>query len=829
MLGTAADRARFRAVPGSHLTAWSKRARPAAGSPTLSAVLVAVLSLLAAAAVVWGPGLVVAAALGVPLRWALAVAPALSAGVLGGWALLEGPVTWTGAVTALLVGLLVVLVPGAVHRAHRSSTPSLSPRDLRAAVDRRRSRAPSTSAVRHRRQGLAIAAAGAVAGGGGLAAMLARAGASIGGVNQLWDAAWHANLTRLIAQGGDGSPSVAGALIGAGWRQVDSWYPTGLHVAAALVDRLGGTPAGVVPVAAALGSVVALHVLVVLPAVVAALVWELTGELRPGGAGAGVGSDAGPDERARGAGAAVAAVVATLPTAFPLDRLWSPAWPMTVAFVLALVTVLALVRCARAVRAGTMTAPAAACVVGGCLLGTGLTHPSGAVVALMVGTGWLAGRAVALRGPARWRALGAVAAGVGLAAGGTAVARDHLPSVASVFAHDYRVGDVGAALVSVAGLSAPVVAGSGYGVPQDGGQPLVGALLLAGALGCAALRGARWLATLWAVLVVAALETFVPVAAPLALVSGWFFNVESRLLAVVALVGALAVGLAVAGGASAALAWCSGAGRVIALSTPPPAVRTVPVPVPERATVRLLLTVPAAPAIAVDPAPRADLAAPADLAPRAGLAPRADRGGPPSWARPQHGARAPRSTRGSRHRLAVRRAVSGALALTVLAALVGVATSSAPRAVPRVRAAYADRVVGPDARAVMSVLAAAPLPAGGRVLNDPLDGSPWLYALTGRMPMFSHYDARHPRGDARTLLLGLDDADRDPQVRAALERMRVCYVYASDALVSASKRRPAGFEDLDGVAALQPIARSGRAVAYRVVPPPAGCAGGPAR
>ena len=777
-------------------------------------MLVAVLSLLAAAAVVWGPGLALAAALGVPRRWALAVAPALSAGVLGGWALLRGPVTWTGATLATLVCLLGVSVPGALRAGRRSRAPSLGPRDLRAAADRRRGRALlSPSAARHHRQGVAIAAAGALVGGGGLAAVLARAGASIGGVNQLWDAAWHANLARLIAQGGDGRPSVAGALFGAGWRRVDSWYPTGLHVAAALVDRLGGTPTAVVPVAAALGAVVALHALVVLPAVVAALVWELAGELRRDGAGL--------DGRARGVGAGVAAVVATLPTAFPLDRLWSPAWPMTVAFVLALVTVLALVRCARAVREGAMTAPTAGCVVALCLLGTGLTHPSGAVVALMVGTGWLAGRAGALRGPARWRALAAVVAGVGLAAAGTGLAREHLPSVASVFAYDYRVGDLGAGLVSVAGLSAPLAAGSGYGVPQDGGQPLAGALLLAGAAGCAALRGARWLAALWVVLVAAALETFVHLAAPLALVSGWFFNVETRLLAVVALVGALAVGLAVAGGASAALAWCSGPGRVIVLPSPPSAARPTPVAVTEPAMASLLVTVP--------PAPAVDLAAPAAPTPRADALPPADRGGSTPWAPRPHGARAPRLARAAPPRRVARRAVSGALALAVIASLVGVAASSAQRAVPRVRAAYADRVVGPDARAVMSALAAAPLPEGGRVLNDPLDGSPWLYALTGRMPMFTHYDARHPRGDAATLLLGLDRADRDPQVRAALERMRICYVYAADALVSATKRRPAGFEDLDGVAALQPIARSGPAAAYRVVPPPAGCQGGPER
>ena len=820
-------------------------------------MLAAVVPLLAAAVVVWGPGVAVAAAAGVPLRWALAVGPALSAGVLGGWALLGGSVTWTGAAWALLACLLAALVPGTLRDVRRSSARPVPP-DLLPVADRRPGRTlpagarPARScpapapAARHRRQGAAIAAAGVVAGGGGLAAVLVRAGASLGGVNQLWDAAWHANLARLVAQGGDGRPRVAGTLIGAGWRRVDSWYPTGLHVAAALVDRVGGSPSGVVPVTAALGAVVALHVLLVLPAVVAALVWELTGDLADRGG-------APPDPRARGAGAGVAAVMATLPTAFPLDRLWRPAWPMSVGFVLAVATVLAAARCARAVREGAMTVPAAGCVVGGCLLGTALVHPSGAVVAVLVGTGWVAGRAAALRGRARWRASGAVAAGVGLAAAGTVLARDHLPSVASVFAYDYRVGDLGAALVSVAGLSAPVVPGSGYGVPQDGGQPLVGALLLAGALGCATVRGARWLALTWAVLVLAALETFVHLAAPLALITGWFFDVESRLLAVVTLVGALAAGLAAAGGASAVLAWCSGEARPprtagagpVAAPVTAPVLRAVPAPTPSAREPVLVLSGAQAPASSAlgsrpDRAPAA--AALAAAAPDRGAGassgarghdPAPPRSGGGAWpgagsdggARPGTGSTGPvRSVRSVGRRPGVRRAVSGALALVVLSCLVGVATSSAQRAVPRVRAAYGDRVVGPDARSVMSALAAAPLPPGGRVLNDPLDGSPWLYALTGRAPMFTHYDARHPRGDARTLLLGLDEADHDPEVRAALERMHVCYVYASSSLVSASKRRPAGFEDLGSVAALEPIARSGPAAAYRVVPPPPGCA-----
>ncbi len=797
--------------------------------------------LAVAAATSLVPGALLGRVLGLPWRWAAVVAPALSAAVLGGWAALGGQVTGAGAAAATVAALVLAaaLTRGAALR--RSEPPP---------VPRGRDRPRPSS---RRRTGLLLAAGGAVVGAGALSAVVALAGARPGVVNQLWDAAWHANLTRLIADSGDGRPSVAGALIGAGWRDVTSWYPSGLHVQAALVERATGAGVSV-----SLQAAVAVAVVMVLPLVLAALTWALAAEL--------VGRDGQRlDHRARGVGAGVAALVGVLPTAFPLDRVWRPAWPMTVSFVLALVAVLALVVCVRAARRRVMTRTGAAAVPLLAVAGAGLVHPSGAVLAVLVSTAWVTGRALAGTGRARTRALLAVAGPVALAAGATVLAREHVGAVASVFAYDYRLGEgLAPALAAVAGLSAPVVPGTGYGVTSDAGQPLAGALLAAGALGCALTRGARWIAGLWLVLVLAALETFTPVAAPLTLITGWFFNVESRLVALVALVGALGVGLAVASGASRLLAHtAAGPARsapavssssVAALRTGGWPVRVITLPdtgaapalAPGAATERELAGVavgcgsatgqasagPGA-AAAINVRATSGLQVVPEVVLRAGAGPT-----PPVTAgsptllegrsstdavdrdrRLGAGRTRPGGSLGTRRHLLL-----GACAASLAAVVLAVGFSSVERAGPRVRAAWTERVVGADARTVMGALSEQPLPPGGRILNDPLDGSPWLYALTGTMPMFTHYDDREPDGDALTLLEGLDRADTDPSVRAALEALSVCYVYDAPTLVSAKEEPHGGFAGLSGVDALEPVVRSGPVVAYAVVPPPPGCA-----
>ncbi len=653
-------------------------------------MMAAVPALTACAVLLWVPGAVVLLALRLPLRWAAVLAPALTAALVGAGVLL--PLAWgLPAAAAALAGGLLLAAP---LRGRRAAAQALPPGP----------RAPVLAA------GAGVAVAAAVVG-----SAVVGGGARLGAVNQGWDAAWHANLTTWVLATGDAAPSAAGGLLGAGWREVGTAYPSGLHALAALVVRASGAAGAAATPVEALHAVVLAHAALVLPAAVAAVVREVG--LR---AGAGVG---GPGAVAVGAGAAVGAVAAVLADVFPLGHLWRPAWPMTVGFALAVVTAAAALRCARAHQEGALPLRVALAVPAGCLAGTAAAHPSGAV-AVGVGAGawavcWAAGPG-ARRG-ARAAAVGAVLA---LLLAGTWVASRRVPAVVSLFAHDYRsLASPWAATGRVLALDLP-----GAPAPAvDGGALQAGvavAVLAALVVVVLAAEGARWLALLWLLLLAAAVDTVAPTAPGLRLVTGWFFSGQSRLVSLLAVVGAVLVGVAV----TRAVPWLAG-----------------------------------------------------------------------------------------RRWTAVLAVVLGAAALAATAA------DTARRAAPHVALAYGDRVVGPDQQRVMRALAALPRPAGGRVLNDPVDGSPWLYATTGALPLFTHYDARRPDGAAALLLERLDAVDTDPAVRAALAQLRVCYVYRNDAVVSRRQRQAPGFAALDGAASLRLVARAGTASAYRVEPPVPGC------
>lgn len=643
-------------------------------------------ALLTAAALLWAPGAALLAALGAG-RWWWVLAPGVTAGVVGVCTAVQWAtgLAWAWPAGALAAGTVLAVARPREHRRERSPAPA-------------RARAPMAPAG-------AVAAAGVVAAAAVLGAVLAAGGLVWSAPNQLWDAAWHANLTTWVGATGDGAPPTAGELLGAGWREVDAAYPTGLHVLAALVAA--GSGAGVVP---SLHAVVVLSAVVVLPAVLAALVLELRAP------------DAG---RATGLGAAAAAVVGVLPTAFPLDHLWRPFWPTTVGFVLGLLAAVALLRCHRAVADGALSRPCAAAVAGSCLVGTAAVHPTGVILAGLVVGARVLGHVLAGAGRrARWRPLAVVAA-VGVAALAAAEAASRrVPALASLFAHDNRTASSGAeALTRVLGLTVPVAPEAGYGVPDDGPQVALALVLLAALAVVLTTRGARWLGALWVLLVLAAADTAAPVAEPLRLLTGFFYNSQARTVALVALVGAVMTGVAVA-----------------------------------------------------------------QVAPAA----------------------------------ASRRWTAGTASVLAAAVLAGAALDTAGRARPRLHAAYTDRVVGPDQQAVMRRVA-ADLPEGGRVLGDPVDGSAWLYALTGALPVFPHYNAHGPTGDGALVLQRLNALDTDPAVRAALERLRVCSVYVGGGVVSARREPSPGFTGLDSVAGLALVDQAGRARAYRVVPPVTGC------
>ena len=84
-------------------------------------------------------------------------------------------------------------------------------------------------------------------------------------------------------------------------------------------------------------------------------------------------------------------------------------------------------------------------------------------------------------------------------------------------------------------------------------------------------------------------------------------------------------------------------------------------------------------------------------------------------------------------------------------------------------------VVSDDEVEAMRVLATL-VPPGERVLNDRGDGSAWMYAIAGVLPVAGHYNASRIGPDAYMLAGNFRDYPTDPIVREAVARLGVHYV-----------------------------------------------------
>ena len=127
----------------------------------------------------------------------------------------------------------------------------------------------------------------------------------------------------------------------------------------------------------------------------------------------------------------------------------------------------------------------------------------------------------------------------------------------------------------------------------------------------------------------------------------------------------------------------------------------------------------------------------------------------------------------------------------------------------RMASAYQDGPTVTDAeRAAMAVLAGMVAP-GERVMNDPNDGSPWMYALQDVTPVFGHI-LNPPTLPGRPigpqdLLLRFNCLDSDPDVRQIVEDNNIAYVYLGDGFIRAEFEHFAGLDDLSGVDSLQEV------------------------
>jgi len=114
------------------------------------------------------------------------------------------------------------------------------------------------------------------------------------------------------------------------------------------------------------------------------------------------------------------------------------------------------------------------------------------------------------------------------------------------------------------------------------------------------------------------------------------------------------------------------------------------------------------------------------------------------------------------------------------------------RNLAHMRVGYTPGVVGPAQLAAMRALPKF-VPAGQIVLNDPIDGSPWMYAVAGAHPMFVHYAVGTLTADQTLLLRSLNLLDTDHAVQSAVRRLGIHYVFVGDRAIYPWTSRSPGF------------------------------------
>lgn len=310
--------------------------------PALAVAMTAVVYLLVAIV----PGLMVGCAAGIR-GWLLAAAsPVLTYGVIG----IFGPL-------APLVGIrwnALTLFGASVL----SAAVALGVRWLFRAPDARRPRVGlGWSRSRH----WMVAGAVLIATGVGMAAMLRASGFTA--IPQWWDAEFHANAIRFIADSGDSSPAALAAIDSTG--SASFFYPNAYHVLDATVAQIGGWPVPQV-LDVSNGFQVGLFSLSI-----SVLVAEIT---------------------KRPALAAATGLLACAFTQFPYDTLtWGPLFPFTAGVALSPAFLALLSR--------VMTAPTSGAIVTTALAGIGLTavHPSITIAAAIPAALFLAQRWISAR------------------------------------------------------------------------------------------------------------------------------------------------------------------------------------------------------------------------------------------------------------------------------------------------------------------------------------------------------------------------------------------------------------------------------------------------
>lgn len=106
----------------------------------------------------------------------------------------------------------------------------------------------------------------------------------------------------------------------------------------------------------------------------------------------------------------------------------------------------------------------------------------------------------------------------------------------------------------------------------------------------------------------------------------------------------------------------------------------------------------------------------------------------------------------------------------------------------------------------------------GRVMNDWMDGSIWMYALTGQQPVEWTFLGSTPGTKSALLTKSLNQLGEDPAVDRAIEELGVRYVVIGTGFVRDYSSRAPGLKDLDQVPGLNRVYSNPNAAVYEVLP-----------
>lgn len=157
--------------------------------------------------------------------------------------------------------------------------------------------------------------------------------------------------------------------------------------------------------------------------------------------------------------------------------------------------------------------------------------------------------------------------------------------------------------------------------------------------------------------------------------------------------------------------------------------------------------------------------------------------------------------------------------------LLGVAVASdglyRERNTARIAAAFTDGPAVSRAEEQAFLRLAEVVPPGARVMNDPYDGSPLMYALAGALPVFvqplhEQLDLAGLTPERRLLFTSFHRLDDDPAVRDVVRQMGITHAVVSDGLVYTAPGTAPGMRELDRVDSLHLLFRTPSTTVYEV-------------